>query len=418
MALDDISVMPGACAAQKECSFEADSCGFEVGKQDAWLRQSGAEGQGPPTDHTLGTPAGHYMTINARHKSTLKSQAFLPLRGTHCVTFWYQLGGSDPGSLCAFVKEGVTQREMLCIGPAQGETWRYGSFEVEVQREWQVMFVAEGAGTSPSSFVALDDLHVKEGDCPGPGSCTFETGTCGWSQPHGDWYSWDWKESRTPTQSPSPKVDHTLGTNAGHYTYVDIAVLTVGRTVARLVSEPLPATTGSCLHFYYNMNFFGHSSQAELRIKLSSLEGERRMWSAVGDQGRGWRHHSLFVTSLTEFQIVLEASGGVWANSETIAVDDILYMAGTSCNATGGGQEGGQDEGSGSGNGSVAGLVVGIVFSVLLALLGAAVGVYWLKKRRAAGGAAQEIISSQGFDNITFRDDRVIIPPMPQDEVM
>lgn len=58
MALDDISVMPGACAAQKECSFEADSCGFEVGKQDAWLRQSGAEGQGPPTDHTLGTPAG------------------------------------------------------------------------------------------------------------------------------------------------------------------------------------------------------------------------------------------------------------------------------------------------------------------------------------------------------------------------
>lgn len=49
--------------------------------------------------------------------------------------------------------------------------------------------------------------------------------------------------------------------SAGHYTYVDIAVLTVGRTVARLVSEPLPATTGSCLHFYYNMNFFGHSCE-------------------------------------------------------------------------------------------------------------------------------------------------------------
>lgn len=37
------------------------------------------------------------MTVNARHKGTLQSQAFLPLRGTHCVTFWYQLGGSDPG---------------------------------------------------------------------------------------------------------------------------------------------------------------------------------------------------------------------------------------------------------------------------------------------------------------------------------
>ncbi|XP_066466993.1 apical endosomal glycoprotein [Tiliqua scincoides] len=425
MALDDISVTPGACAAQKECSFEADNCGLEMGKQDAWVRRNGAGGQGPPTDHTLGTPAGHYVIINtsssalpAGRKGSLQSQVFLPLRHTHCVTFWYQLSDSDPGSLRAYVKEGAAPREMLRVGPVQGAAWRRSSFEVEVRQAWQVLFVAESAGMSPSSYVALDDLHVTEGACPGPGSCDFETGTCGWSKPHGDWYGWDWKEGLTPTQSPFPKVDHTLGTNAGHYAYVDIAVLAMGRTAARLVSEPLPATTGSCLHFYYNMNFFGQSSQAELQVKLSSLEGERRMWSATGDQGRGWRHQSLFVTSLTEFQIVLEASRGVWANSETIAVDDVLYVAGTSCSATEGGQEGGPEEGGSSSSGSVAGLVVGVVFSILLGLLGAAIGVYCLKKRRAAGGGVPEISSSQGFDNITFRDDRVIIPPMPSEEEM
>ncbi|KAJ6652014.1 hypothetical protein lerEdw1_015839 [Lerista edwardsae] len=267
MALDDIAVVPGACGAQKECSFEADDCGLVADERgNTWVRQDGAGGRGPPADHTLGTAAGHCMVVNtssgalpAGQKASLLSQPFLPLRHTHCVTFWYHLSGSNPGSLRVHVKEGAAQRETLRIGPEPGEGWRHGRFEVEVQQDWQVLFVAESVGTSPSSSVALDDLLVKEGGCPMPGSCNFETGTCGWSQPHGDWYGWDWKEALTPTQSPSPKVDHTLGTNAGHYAYVDIAVLGEGRTEARLVSEPLPATSASCLHFYYCMNFLGQS---------------------------------------------------------------------------------------------------------------------------------------------------------------
>lgn len=59
MALDDIAVVPDACAAQKECSFEADDCGLVADQQGpTWLRQNGAGGRGPPADHTLGTAAG------------------------------------------------------------------------------------------------------------------------------------------------------------------------------------------------------------------------------------------------------------------------------------------------------------------------------------------------------------------------
>lgn len=58
IALDDLTVTPGTCPAQRDCSFEAGECGFSVPKQQAWQRQNGARGWGPPVDHTMGEPRG------------------------------------------------------------------------------------------------------------------------------------------------------------------------------------------------------------------------------------------------------------------------------------------------------------------------------------------------------------------------
>ncbi|XP_063001000.1 apical endosomal glycoprotein-like [Elgaria multicarinata webbii] len=267
MALDDISERPGICGTKKHCTFETDDCGLLVSKPQAWVRQDGAGCQGPPTDHTQSTPEGHYMFINtstsALHSgqtAVLRSQGFPPLLGTHCVTFWYYLSSSNPGSLSVSVEEGGRQKEKSHVRRVQAEGWRHGNVTVKVQAEWQVAFVVEGAGGGPSSFLALDDFHVEEGVCLEAGSCNFESGTCGWNKPHGDWYSWDWKAGATPSLSPSPKEDHSLGTKAGHYAYVDVAVLGLGRrTAARLASEPLPSTTSSCLRFHYHMDFLGQS---------------------------------------------------------------------------------------------------------------------------------------------------------------
>ncbi|XP_061460449.1 apical endosomal glycoprotein [Rhineura floridana] len=420
MALDDITVTPGACRPQKHCSFETDNCGFSISNQQAWERQNGAGGQGPPVDHTLGTPKGHYLFINTSVDALPSGQraalwsppAFLPWLRTHCVTFWYYLSSSDARSLSAYVKEGGTQREVLIMSMMQAEAWLYGNFTVTVQDEWQVAFVVEGAGGGPSSYFALDDFEVKEGSCREAGSCNFELGPCGWRKPHGDWYSWDWKDGATPSQSSSPKVDHILGTKAGHYAYVDVAVLGMGRGTARLASEPLPPTDGACLHFYYHMDFLGQSSEAELRVLLSGQEGERTVWHAVGHQSRGWMNQSLFVSSLTNFQIVLEATSGAWPSSETIAVDDISYTAGAGCDKP----QGSQEEGSSSAEDSVAGLVAGIVCSILFGLVAAISTIYCLKKQKASGARMpEETASIQGFDNIAFRDDRVMIPQLPID---
>lgn len=42
---------------------------------------------------------------------------------------------------------------------------------------------------------------------------------------------------------------------------------------------------------------------AELRVKLTSVQGERTMWSAMGHQSRAWMNQTLLVTSLVEFQV-------------------------------------------------------------------------------------------------------------------
>nr|XP_020664820.1 apical endosomal glycoprotein [Pogona vitticeps] len=414
VALDDISVVPGACSAQIECSFETDECGLVFGGQQAWVRQNGTGGWGPLADHTLGTPQGHYLVLNtsgdtsaSSQRATLRSGVFPPWPRTHCVTFWYYLSSGNPGSLRAYVEEGGRQKEVLTKSLVPGEAWHFVSFGTQIQRDWQVTLLAERGGGGPASYLALDDLYVQEGACSEPGSCDFEWSTCGWSKPPGDWYSWDRKEGATPSQSPSPKEDHTLGNKAGHYIYVDIALLGLGRSAARLTSEPLPSTTGSCLRFHYHMDFLGQSSQAELRVKLSSLQGERTLWSAVGHQSRTWKNQSLLVSSLTEFQIVLEATSGAWPSSETIAVDDISYVAGL-CSV---GMEESQEAGSSSRNtDSEAGLVAGVVCSVLLVVAAALIVGCCLKKQRVLGERQPaEHASAHGFDNIAFRDDVVII---------
>ncbi|XP_070811785.1 apical endosomal glycoprotein [Pituophis catenifer annectens] len=422
IALDDLTVTPGACPAQRHCSFEAGECGFSVPKQQAWQRQNGTRGWGPPVDHTMGEPRGHYMILQTGadnlplgQVAILRSRAFPSLLRTHCVSFWYYQSGSEPGSLTAYAKEEEEKGEgaetgMLSPDLTQGAAWRYGSFVAKVHGRWQVAFAVTGAGGEPASYIALDDIFVKEGGCSEPASCDFESGPCGWSKPHGDWYSWDWKEAATTLRSPSPKEDHTLGTNAGHYAYVDLAVLSLGKSTARLASEPLASTTGSCLRFHYHMDFLGHSSPAELTVRLTGAQGERVIWSARGHQSWTWMNRTLLVTSPVEFQIILEASSGGWASSGVIALDDLHYAAGPDCASP---QADQTEESSSPLPVSTIAIVAGVVNPVLLLLIATACCLW--KRRGSQERMVEEDGNGQGFDNIAFRDDRIILPQMAPD---
>uniref|UniRef100_A0A8C4Y1N3 MAM domain containing 4 n=1 Tax=Gopherus evgoodei TaxID=1825980 RepID=A0A8C4Y1N3_9SAUR len=313
MALDDVTVRAGACGPQTSCSFEANSCGFSSSWQYTWARQSNATGTatvGPPTDHTMGTARGYYMIVDTSkaflprgQAATLSSGQYRPLTGPQCLGFWYQLSPSDPGSLMVFMKEKGVQRRLFSVSSAQGDAWRYGKVTVQAAEDWQAVFEVVSAG-GELSYVALDDLHLKAGSCPEPGSCDFESDTCGWTSPSDRTlgsYAWGWRSGA----SLGPKVDHTLGTTAGHYVYFDASVLGPGGNAAWLLSEHLPATMGACLRFWYHMDFPEHFYSGELRVKLYSMAGELTVWCARGHQGHGWRNRTISVQNTVEFQVMV-----------------------------------------------------------------------------------------------------------------
>ncbi|XP_015427816.1 PREDICTED: apical endosomal glycoprotein, partial [Myotis davidii] len=304
MALDDLALRPGPCWAPQHCSFEDSACGFSTG--DLWMRQAHATGHaawGPRADHTTETAHGHYMIVDTSpqalprgHAASLTSEEHQPLAQPACLTFWYHLSLRNPGTLQVRV-EAAERHRVLSISERGGLAWRLGRVAVQAQQAWRVVFEAMAAGVE-HSYIALDDLLLQDGPCPPPASCDFETGLCGWS--HLSWpslggYSWDWSSGSTPSRYPQPPVDHTLGTDAGHFAVFETGVLGPGGRAAWLRSQPLPPTQASCLRFWYLMGFPEHFCES-------------------AGQRAGWRG----------------TLGGQPALGP-IALDDVEYLAGQRC---------------------------------------------------------------------------------------
>uniref|UniRef100_A0A8C3NJS1 Uncharacterized protein n=1 Tax=Geospiza parvula TaxID=87175 RepID=A0A8C3NJS1_GEOPR len=407
VGLDDITQTAGPCGAKLSCSFEVEGCGLAASGKGTWQRQSNGTGTtaGPVADHTTGTAAGHYLVVNtgrvslpAGHTAALTSQPYQPSVSAQCLAFWYQLSAGTPGSLRVFVEQSRVRRKVLSVSTMEGSNWR---LPASACHPAQVVFEAVGAG-GEHGYIALDDLHVSEGACPKPASCDFEQDTCGWSSPsdprlHG--FAWGWKSGITLAKYPGPEQDHTLGTRNGHYMHFDTSVLGARGTGAQLESPPLPAATDSCLRFWYHMDIPEHLSSGELRVTLRGAAGQRTVWSVPGHRSRGWQGSVVPVQSPGEFQVSGATLG--WPMEGTVALDDIMYSAGVGCHSSPESPMEGKPSGS---------FVVEVALSVLLALvivaLVAAGGWYWLKQQRLASRTPTESNSSQGFDNITFRDVR------------
>ncbi|XP_045659728.1 apical endosomal glycoprotein isoform X2 [Ursus americanus] len=415
MALDDVAVRPGPCWAPRRCSFEDSDCGFSSGGQGLWTRQANATGHtswGPRTDHTTETAQGHYMVVDTSpqalpcgHVASLTSEEHRPLAQPACLTFWYHLSLRNPGTLQVHVEE-AGRRQVLSISAHGGFAWRLGSVDVQAERAWRVVFEAVAAGVE-HSYVALDDLLLQDGPCPQPGSCDFEAGLCGWS--HLPWpglggYSWDWSSGATPSRYPQPPVDHTLGTETGHFVLFETGVLGPGGRAAWLRSQPLPATKASCLHFWYHVGFPEHFYKGELRVLLNSERGQLTVWSTGGHLRHQWLEGQVEVASAEEFQIVFEATLSGQPALGPIALDDVEYLAGQHC----------WRPASSQGDTALATSVPTVVGSALLALillvLLGLLGRRWLQKKGGCPSRGETTAVAPGFDNIVFNADCVTLP--------
>ncbi|KAM6117416.1 apical endosomal glycoprotein [Phoenicopterus ruber ruber] len=421
VALDDLALTAGPCAAELSCSFEVNACGLVASGQHTWLRQSNGTGttSGPPADHTTGTAAGHYMVVStgrgslpAGRTAALTSQHYQSSAPAQCLAFWYQLSAGTPGSLGVFVEQSGVQRKVMDLSAMEGDAWHRGLVTVRPDGDWQAIFEVVGAA-SDHGYIALDDLNLSDGACPEPASCDFEQDMCGWSSPsdprlHS--FAWGWKSGIPLAKYPGPEQDHTLGTRNGHYVHFDTSVLGPGGTTARLESEHLPAAANSCLRFWYHMDIPEHLSCGELRVMLHSAAGQRTVWSVAGHRSQGWQGGVVPVQSPGEFQIIFEITTRRWPMEGTVALDDIVYSAAGGCHSS---PEGPVEEKSSSS--FAAEVVLSLLLAIIVVALVATGGWYWLKRRGLASRTSAESNTPQGFDNITFRDDKAIISPVPKE---
>uniref|UniRef100_A0A2I3RGN9 MAM domain containing 4 n=1 Tax=Pan troglodytes TaxID=9598 RepID=A0A2I3RGN9_PANTR len=404
MALDDVAVRPGPCWAPNYCSFEDSDCGFSPGGQGLWRRQANASGHaawGPPTDHTTETAQGHYMVVDTSpdalprgQTASLTSKEHRPLAQPACLTFWYHGSLRSPGTLRVYLEE-RGKHQVLSLSAHGGLAWRLGSVDVQAERAWRVVFEAVAAGVA-HSYVALDDLPA-----------VASSGLCGWS--HLAWpglggYSWDWGGGATPSRYPQPPVDHTLGTEAGHFAFFETGVLGPGGRAAWLRSEPLPATPASCLRFWYHMGFPEHFYKGELKVLLHSAQGQLAVWGAGGHRRHQWLEAQVEVASAKEFQIVFEATLGGQPALGPIALDDVEYLAGQHC------QQPAPSPGNTAAPGSLPAVVgSALLLLMLLVLLGLG-GRRWLQKRGSCPFQSNTEATAPGFDNILFNADGVTLP--------
>ena len=126
------------------CDFEKDMCTWKNLEKDQfdWIRGTGnteSIDTGPTSDHTLGTPKGHYIYIETSLPQTpgdvarLQSEDFLPSNISLCLRFWYQMNGEDVDSLSVLVQN-VNEKGKGYVWSQKGDNgphWLYAQLNVD-----------------------------------------------------------------------------------------------------------------------------------------------------------------------------------------------------------------------------------------------------------------------------------------------
>ncbi|XP_019751859.1 MAM and LDL-receptor class A domain-containing protein 2 [Hippocampus comes] len=345
IAVDDISLVPGACPASEVCDFEEGSCNWQQQSDDDadWTRASGATpnpNTGPDSDHTSNTPGGHYYYLPsssqdiAGQTAAMLSPAYPPGKGA-CVQLWYHMHGRGVGTLNVYQQSEDGQRALIFSQAGnQRSLWRFAQAAL-LPRVQPYRLVVEGvkAGPTLEGDVAFDDIHVSDAKCPPHDACDFELNMCGWSNVGGGVDEDDWLRGSgaSPTPNTGPGVDHTTNMPHGYYLFVDSSVGEWGDT-SFLVGDMLqPATRGHCLRFWYHM--FG-PDVGTLRVYVNdrktydsgNKEGVQK-WDAIGNKGDKWLRASVFVEHDHAFWFVFVYQKGEIAGGD-VALDDITIFHG------------------------------------------------------------------------------------------
>ncbi|XP_066300034.1 MAM and LDL-receptor class A domain-containing protein 1-like [Branchiostoma lanceolatum] len=323
-----------------DCTFETNLCGWTQDTQDNfdWTRQLGATGSsntGPSFDHTIGDQSGYYIFIEtsspqvAGDRARVYSPTVVPT-STMCLHFWYHMYGQHIETLNVYIQTGPALPAIPTFQRTgtQGDRWIQGEVEVNTTSPYQV--VMEGIrGTGFRGDIALDDITMTTGPCTSGTTyginCDFEDSTiCGYVQKTDDQFDWTWQTGSTGTSNTGPQSDHTLGTSAGHYMYIETSSPRQPGDIAVLTTPTVPGDNRQhCLQFYYHM--FGVDIGTLRLWEVRGTDQPRIVWEVSGDQGNQWAAMQWAVTPSIDTYFMFE---GIRGNSfrGDISIDDVTYL--------------------------------------------------------------------------------------------
>ncbi|KAA0194380.1 hypothetical protein HAZT_HAZT001867 [Hyalella azteca] len=337
IAIDDIVAHAGECAEQDHCDFEDHkSCGWQMpaeGNALAWLDADGLQADASPEipsyDHTYGTSRGRFLYVHhltaddlLYPRAYLYSPALSASENTLCLEMYYYMQGSKDwtGSLSAYVlPSGMDVEDATPVWTASGNrgaNWARAIVETPVEESFQAAFDEE---TLNASIIALDDVKWTPGECPALGWCSFEDGTCGYTNDQTtDDLNWVvWRGDATDRDT-GPAVDHTLGTDRGHYMLMDASVGTEGQQ-AILVLTDIPAGY-YCFKFFFHI--YGEDVGGLIITVVREDQTEHALLKIIRSTGNQWFEAAVdpFSQDLS-FSLLLIATVGKGPLGD-IAIDD------------------------------------------------------------------------------------------------
>lgn len=361
------------------CNYENGTCKW-VAVNDTnfvWLLGQGAApvaNAGPPIDHTILSPLGHYMfldtssgimAVEGRYISPVLQQA----SATCEMIFYYHMLGTNVGHLYVYVQNDYQSTMVYRIKGDHGASWQKAVVVIGRQTNpFQIVFSA-GRSFATRGDIAIDDISFQScgypvtqdtcgdmqvrcnttrnfcimnsrlcdntddcGDnsderteiCKNYMGCTFEQDTCFWQQDQNDDFDWTRHAGHTDTADTGPTRDHTTNSINGHYMYIESSAPRVIGEKARLISPFILADRAPdfCfLRLYFNM--YGNSVGALMVYTRTEVNGVLHpLWGVHGPKGDFFHKTVINVFNVKPVQLVIEASVGIGFNGD-IAIDDV-----------------------------------------------------------------------------------------------
>ncbi|XP_038052723.1 MAM and LDL-receptor class A domain-containing protein 1-like [Patiria miniata] len=341
LVLDDVDIKVGPCNPPGFCDFESDMCGWvnEVAQDDFdFVRTRGADASSlaPPIDHTFSSDLGYYMlietaTIPSGRKAWLNSEHFSPTPiGASCFTFWLYMFGSGVGTMNVYVRDTASGTMQLLHTESgdRGNLWHEVSITVTSSAEYQVYLEGIEGSNATTSTMAVDDTRLANGACmiPTQFDCDFENDICNYTQASDDDFDWLRSSFSTPSIDTGPSIDHTTGTGAGFYVFLETSSPRVAGEKARLESALVPRTAENCLEFWYHM-WGDDVDTLSVYARPDGAGIGAPIWTRVGTRDNQWYLGRVALTMATSYKYVFEGVVGTSYLSD-IALDDIRVYAG------------------------------------------------------------------------------------------